>query len=265
MRAGLAGLAALCVVSVLLLAAALAFYIAVLPPLDTTSAGERSAVVLDREGQLLRPFTTPEGRWRLPVELGEVDQRYLTLLLGYEDRRFRTHPGIDAAATLRAGLQLAGQGRIVSGGSTLTMQVARLIEPRGQRSVLAKVRQMIRAVELERRYDKDEILALYLALAPFGGNLEGVRAASYAYFGKEPKRLSLGEAALLVALPQSPENRRPDRHDDAALKARESRARPCRGAWASSHWQRSIARVPSLSRPNGVIFRHARRSWPRPP
>ena len=101
------------------------------------------------------------------------------------------------------------------------MQVARLIEPRGRRTILAKTRQMIRAVELEQRYSKDEILALYLALAPFGGNLEGVRAASYAYFGKEPKRLSLGEAALLVALPQSPEFRRPDRHDDAARKARD--------------------------------------------
>ena len=101
------------------------------------------------------------------------------------------------------------------------MQLARLMEPRRQRSVLAKLRQIVRAVELERRLSKDEILNLYLALAPFGGNLEGIRAASLAYFGKEPKRLSLAEAALLAVLPQSPETRRLDRHPDAARAARD--------------------------------------------
>src|SRR5262249_49497176 len=107
------------------------------------------------------------------------------------------------------------------GASTLTMQVARLLEPRAERSLTAKLRQMVRAVELERVLSKDEILALYLSLAPYGGNLEGVRAASLAYFGKEPRRLSLGEAALLVALPQSPEQRRPDRSTDAIRNARD--------------------------------------------
>jgi penicillin-binding protein 1C len=101
------------------------------------------------------------------------------------------------------------------------MQLARLMEPRRERSVYAKLRQMVRAVELERQLSKDEILNLYLALAPFGGNLEGIRAASIAYFGKEPKRLSLAEAALLVALPQSPETRRLDRYPDAARAARD--------------------------------------------
>jgi penicillin-binding protein 1C len=95
------------------------------------------------------------------------------------------------------------------------------MEPRRERSVYAKVRQMVRAIELERQLSKDEILDLYLALAPFGGNLEGVRAASIAYFGKEPKRLSLAEAALLVALPQSPETRRLDRYPEAARAARD--------------------------------------------
>ena len=113
------------------------------------------------------------------------------------------------------------RGHIVSGGSTITMQLARLMEPRRERSVYAKLRQMVRAVQLERQLSKDEILDLYLALAPFGGNLEGIRAASIAYFGKEPKRLSLAEAALLVALPQSPETRRLDRHPEAAHAARD--------------------------------------------
>ena len=220
-RRTLKALAAIVVAFGLAFAAVIVFYSAVLPPLDMSAAEERSAVVLDRGGHLLRPFTTPDGRWRLPVEVADVDPRYLKLLFGYEDQRFASHMGIDPAAMLRAGFQIAWRGHIVSGGSTLTMQVARLIEPRGQRSLLAKTRQMIRAVQLERRYSKDELLALYLALAPFGGNLEGIRAASYAYFGKEPNRLSLGEAALLVALPQSPEFRRPDRHDDAARRARD--------------------------------------------
>ena len=112
-------------------------------------------------------------------------------------------------------------GRVVSGGSTLTMQVARLLEPKPERSLSAKLRQIVRALELERRFAKSDLLDLYLRLAPYGGNLEGVRAASLSYFGKEPKRLSTGEAALLVALPQSPEARRPDRYPEAARRARD--------------------------------------------
>ena len=132
-----------------------------------------------------------------------------------------SHGGVDPLALGRAALQLVTRGHIVSGGSTITMQLARLMEPRRERSVYAKLRQMVRAVQIERQLSKDEILDLYLALAPFGGNLEGIRAASIAYFGKEPKRLSLAEAALLVALPQSPERRRLDRYPEAAHAARD--------------------------------------------
>src|SRR5690606_18712637 len=117
--------------------------------------------------------------------------------------------------------QLATNGRIVSGGSTLTMQVARLLEPRTERSLAAKARQMVRALQLEWTLGKEDILALYLNLAPYGGNLEGLRAASLAYFGKEPRRLSLAESALLVAIPQSPEGRRPDRAPEIARAARD--------------------------------------------
>lgn len=188
------------------------------PPLDV--ANDLSTVVLDRKGQLLRAFTTTSHRWRLPVNAGDVDQRYLAMLFAFEDRNFRTHSGIDARAVLRAGAQMVRHGRLVSGASTLTMQVARLIEERHERTASGKLRQMVRALQIEERLSKDEILDLYLRFAPFGGNLEGVRAATIAYFGKEPKRLSLGEAALLVALPQSPEARRPDRHPHAAVRAR---------------------------------------------
>ncbi len=186
-------------------------------------------VVLDRHGKLLRAYLTSDGRWRLAATREEVDPRYLEALLAYEDKRFFQHHGVDPFAMMRAAYQLVTHGRIVSGGSTLSMQVARLLEPRQKRSVDAKIRQMVRAIELEWALSKDEILRLYLTLAPYGGNLEGIRAASYAYFGKEPRRLTLGEAALLVALPQSPEHRRPDRFPDVAQARARPRARPHRG------------------------------------
>ena len=182
---------------------------------------EVSTLVLDRNGKLLRAYLTSEGRWRLPATRDQVDPRYLDALLTYEDKRFYHHRGVDPLAMTRAAFQLVTHGRIVSGGSTLTMQVARLLEPRQERSLDAKLRQAVRALQREQALSKDEILGLYLTLAPYGGNLEGIRAASLAYFGKEPRRLTLGEAALLVALPQSPEFRRPDRFPAAAKPARD--------------------------------------------
>lgn len=192
-----------------------------LPPLDLSPADKVSTLVVDKDGTLLRPFVTDDGRWRLGLTPDAVDPLYLQLLYAYEDRRFPDHAGVDPRAMLRAVGQFLTTGRVVSGGSTLTMQVARLLEPRDIRDVGAKLRQIARAYELERRFTKDQILALYLRLAPYGGNIEGVRAASFAYFGKEPRRLELAEAALLVALPQSPEFRRPDRRPDAARRARD--------------------------------------------
>lgn len=189
------------------------------PPLENAAVTSRE--VLDADGELLRAFATPQGRWRLKTSVEDVDPRFLAMLIGYEDRRFYEHGGIDPWAIGRAAFQLLTNGRIVSGASTLSMQVARLIEPRETRSFSAKLLQLARAVQIERRLDKKAILELYLTRAPYGGNLEGVRAASLAYFGKEPKRLTVAEAALLVALPQSPEMRRPDRHPKAAHAARE--------------------------------------------
>lgn len=190
-------------------------------PLPLANAEAQSVTVLDRENRLLRAFTTQDGRWRLPLEVKDVDPRYLRILMAYEDKRFYEHGGVDYFAFLRAGYLLARHGQILSGGSTLTMQVARLLEGKHERTGPGKLRQIARALQLEEHLSKDEILRLYLRLAPFGGNIEGVRAASLAYFGKEPKHLSAGEAALLVALPQSPERRRPDRNNEAARKARD--------------------------------------------
>lgn len=189
-------------------------------PLPLDAAEATSVTVLDRENRLLRAFTTRDGRWRLPLDVSEVDPRYLAILMAFEDKHFYKHGGVDYAAFLRSGYLLARHGRILSGGSTLTMQVARLLEGKHERTGMGKLRQIARALQLEEQLSKDEILRLYLRLAPFGGNIEGVRAASLAYFGKEPRHLSAGEAALLVALPQSPETRRPDRYSDAARRAR---------------------------------------------
>jgi penicillin-binding protein 1C len=189
------------------------------PPLaPVASAGTE---VVDRDGRLLRAFADAEGRWRLGVRAAEVDPQFLAMLIAYEDRRFAVHKGVDPVALARAALQLVTHGRIVSGGSTLTMQLARLLEPREGRSLTAKLRQILRAIQIERRLDKEEILSAYLTLAPYGGNLEGVRAASLAWFGKEPGKLAVSEAALLVALPQLPERRRPDRFPELAREARD--------------------------------------------
>ena len=181
---------------------------------------EFSTRVLDRNGRLLRAYATSDGRWRLPATTADVDPRFFDVLFAYEDKRFRSHHGVDLFAVGRAAFQLASSGHIRSGASTLTMQVARLLEGRHGRDLPGKLRQMVRAVEIERVLTKDQVLSLYLELAPYGGNIEGIRAASLAYFGKEPRHLSLAEAALLVALPQSPEWRRPDRSPEAARAAR---------------------------------------------
>uniref|UniRef100_UPI003BACD3FB penicillin-binding protein 1C n=1 Tax=Stappia sp. TaxID=1870903 RepID=UPI003BACD3FB len=180
-----------------------------------------SRSVIDRNGLLLRAFQTPDDRWRLAITPQEVDPRYLEMLQAYEDRRFRDHVGVDPRALVRAAVQLVTSGRVVSGASTLTMQTARLLMEGPTRSLSAKWHQIVLALALESNLDKDAILTLYLTRAPFGGNIEGVRAASLAWFGKEPARLTPAEAALLVALPQSPEARRPDRFPDAARAARD--------------------------------------------
>jgi penicillin-binding protein 1C len=197
------------------------WWIASLGPAPLGQDLEFSKQVLDRNGHLLRAYATVDGRWRLPAKVSDVDPRFFDMLFAYEDKRFRAHHGVDPLAVVRAAYQFASSGRLRSGASTLTMQVARLVEGRHPRDLPGKLKQMVRAIEMERALSKDQILTLYLALAPYGGNIEGIRAASLVYLGKEPKRLTLAEAALLVALPQSPEPRRPDRAPDLARAARD--------------------------------------------
>ncbi len=179
-----------------------------------------SPVVEDRHGAMLRALMTRDDQWRLPVEPASVSPNYLRLLVAVEDKRFWRHHGVDPLALMRAAWQVLTRGRIVSGGSTLTMQVARLLEPR-PRTVRSKIIEALRALQIEARMGKPEILRAYLTLTPMGGNLEGVRAGSLAWFGKEPRLLSDPEAALLVALPQAPGSARPDASPERARLARD--------------------------------------------
>lgn len=208
-----------CLIALLAVEVAVVGLDTLLPP--NLSRGERSSpVTLDRRGAWLRALPVENGRWRLRADLERTDPSFLRRLVAIEDERFLEHPGVDARAVLRASGQAAMRGRVVSGASTLSMQTARLLEPR-PRTLGAKLIEMVRAIQIEARYSKRELLALYLTLAPYGGNLEGVRAASLSWFGHEPETLTLGEQALLIALPQAPEGRRPDRFPAEAKAARD--------------------------------------------
>ncbi|EWH09764.1 penicillin-binding protein PbpC [Catenovulum agarivorans DS-2] len=188
-------------------------------PLNLTKLTDSATVVTDRNGELLRAFSNKEYIWRFQVEQSSVSPYYLQALLTYEDRYFYYHPGVNPVALLRALWQGISSGKIVSGGSTLTMQLARLLHPH-EKSLLGKSQQILRALQLEWHFDKTQILDMYLNLAPFGGVIEGVEAASLTYFDKKSLHLTKAEAALLAVLPQAPSRYRPDRHPDNAQQAR---------------------------------------------
>lgn len=188
-------------------------------PPNLEKASVTSTVVRAADGELLRIFATPDEKIRLGAAPEAVDPLFLDLLVAVEDKRFWRHGGVDPRALLRASWQALRHRRVVSGASTLTMQVARLLEPR-PRTLRSKAIEAFRAWQLERRFSKSEILGLYLTLAPYGGRIEGLGAASLAWFGKPPLSLTPQEAALLVALPQAPERLRPDRFPAAAAAAR---------------------------------------------
>jgi penicillin-binding protein 1C len=225
-------------------------------PLDLQPAHEHSVLVLDAQDKLLRGFTTAAGTWRLPLQPDSVDPLYLKMLTAYEDRRFAWHPGVDPLAVMRALGQWLVNGRMVSGASTLTMQTVRLLEPR-PRVLTSKLVEMLRALQLEWHLDKEEILALYLNLAPYGGNLEGLRAASLAYFGKEPTHLTPAEAALLVALPQAPSRLRPDRFPERARTARNKVLAHLEQRGILTHQQAAEARQEGLSTTRQAMPWHA--------
>ena len=179
-----------------------------------------SQVIRFHDGSIMRVYLSSDGRWRIWTPLEEIDPLLVRTTICYEDRFFRWHPGVNPFAIIRALWQDMRAGRIVSGGSTLTMQLARLAEPKS-RTILAKLHEMFRAVQFELRLGKRRILELYLNRAPYGRNYEGVGAAALAYFGRSPKDLTPAEVAYLVSLPQSPTSRCPEIGDPRkAVEAR---------------------------------------------
>nr|WP_156104899.1 peptidoglycan glycosyltransferase PbpC [Buttiauxella agrestis] len=187
-------------------------------PLPLSQANP-ARVVVAVDGTPLWRFADENGIWRYPVTVSDVSPRYLEALINYEDRWFWDHPGINLLSIIRAAWQDLLSGKVISGGSTLTMQVARLLDPH-PRTLGGKVRQVWRALQLEWYLSKEQILTLYLNRAPFGGTLQGVGAASWVYLGKSPQQLSYAEAALLAVLPQAPSRLRPDRWPERAQAAR---------------------------------------------
>ena len=181
---------------------------------------DQARVVLAEDGTPLWRFADANGVWRYPVQVSEVSPLYLDALLTYEDRWFFQHPGVNPLALGRAAWQNLTGGRVLSGGSTLSMQVARLLDPH-ERTLPGKLRQLWRTAQLEWHLSKPQILELYLNRAPFGGTLQGVAAASWAYLGKSAQQLTRSEAALLAVLPQAPSRLRPDRHPQRAQEARD--------------------------------------------
>lgn len=213
------------------------------PPPVPGRDSPRALLVVARDGTPLRAFPDRNHIWRHPVTLEQVSPRYLEALVRYEDRAFYWHPGINPLALARAAWQWLRHGRIVSGGSTLTMQVARILEPM-PRTLGGKFRQMLRALQLEWRYSKAEILGLYVNYAPMGGVLEGVEAASRAYLGKPANRLSHAEAALLAVLPQAPSLYRPDRHPERARRARDKVLARMGDTWAAQDIEDALSEPP---------------------
>lgn len=189
-------------------------------PPDLSRLDAPGTAIRDASGEVLALRPAPGGVWRFRTGAGDVPPFLLRLLVSVEDRRFWEHPGVDPLAAIRAAAQAVRTGRVVSGGSTLAMQAARLLAPR-PRSLRAKIGESLRAVQLSLHHDKRDVLGLWLSLAPFGGNLVGVEAASRAYFGKPAAALDPAEAALLVALPRRPEALRPDRHPERAEALRD--------------------------------------------
>lgn len=226
-----------------------------LPP-DLSRLHATGVEVLDRQGRTLSVLPAPGGIWRLATTPADVPPHLVAMLVAAEDRRFRHHPGVDPIALARAaGQWAAAGGRVVSGGSTLTMQAARLLEPR-PRTLRSKAIEIARALQLEARFTKDEILGIWLTLAPMGGNLEGVRAGALAWFGRPAATLDLAEAALLVAIPRRPEALRPDRHPARAAAAREAmlRHRAAAALAPGDHPDTATAPIPTARLP---LPRHA--------
>jgi penicillin-binding protein 1C len=178
-----------------------------------------STVLEARDGELLSAAIASDGQWRFP-EQDSVPKKFADALVAFEDKRFWNHPGVDVLSFGRAMRQNISAGRVVSGGSTISMQVIRLSRKSESRTILEKVIEMILATRLEVRYSKEEILSLYASHAPFGGNVVGINAACWRYFGHDARQLSWGEATLLAVLPNAPSLIHPGKNRDRLSQKR---------------------------------------------
>lgn len=167
-------------------------------------SGNYSLVVTDRDGNILRAFLNSDEQWHFPPVSNEfVPEQLKTAVVLFEDEKFYKHHGVDISAVFRAISQNIKSGGVVSGASTITMQVCRILKPK-PRTVLNKAKEMIQSVKMETKFSKDQILMMYLNHAPYGGNIVGWQTALYAYWGKEKSQITWAEAALLAVLPNSP-------------------------------------------------------------
>jgi penicillin-binding protein 1C len=178
-----------------------------------------STVVLDRDGELVGARIANDGQWRFPED-SVIPDKFKQCILQFEDRHFYHHPGFNPASLIRAIVQNLRAGKVVSGGSTLSMQVIRLHRENKRRTVFEKFIEIILATRLELGHSKNQILAIYASHAPFGGNVVGIDAASWRYFGRDPKNLSWAEAALLSVLPNSPAMIHPGKNRQNLLEKR---------------------------------------------
>jgi penicillin-binding protein 1C len=199
--------------------AALAAGVVAVPVPDPTFPEDYGTMVLDTRGEVLHTYLANDEQWRFRLDCDDISDKLETAVLTAEDRRFRTHPGVDPLALSRAVIQNLRAGEVRSGASTITMQVARLIRPK-PRTIPNKILEMVQALKLETRLDKTEILRLYLEHAPYGGNLVGATAASLHYFNRPPDRLTWAEAATLAVLPKAPTTVTPFRNPEVLLDRR---------------------------------------------
>ena len=226
-------------------------------PISYPEVGD-GVMVVSQDGVPLRAYPTPDGIWRYRITPEEVSPYYLQAVMGYEDQYFYRHPGVNPFGLARAGWQWATKGHIVSGGSTLTMQVARILDGSTERTMRGKGLQILRALQLEAHLSKREILMIYLNYAPMGGIIEGVEMASRTYLGKPAKSLTPAEAAMLAALPQSPTKRRPDLN---AARARTARDKVLGRMANLGYWTPEMV---ADARIENVIAQPIRASWLAP-
>lgn len=176
----------------------------IIPPGRPLFSNDYSTVVQDRNGEFLRVFLNSNEQWFLPPGASDtIPYKLKKAVTYYEDEYFKQHFGVNPGSLVRAAWQNVKAGHVVSGASTITMQVSRLRKPK-KRNFLNKILEMVDAVRLECHYTKEEIIQMYLNHAPYGGNIIGYQAASYKYFGKAPRKLTWGESATLSVLPNAP-------------------------------------------------------------